>query len=85
MEEKKYPIPEETTDLIDKSIALGKMRDVLAGKPFKFKKAVKCATDSEKLKRKFWGKVAELYPELVGNRLTIGDGNTYVMIYKEEK
>lgn len=67
METKEYPIPDDVMNLFDDKNAASGLRDVYAKLPFGFKKASKCARESERLKTKAWTKVFEVYPELRGD------------------
>ncbi|MDY6895011.1 MAG: hypothetical protein SVO01_06295, partial [Thermotogota bacterium] len=61
--------PEDLAKLMDRAIAYEIVSDKYTRRPFGLRKAIKLAVKMNALKRKFWKRVYELYPELKGKNL----------------
>ena len=64
-----YELPEKLLLFMDKAIAFEELRDKCIKSPFGFRRARRCAIDLEYFKRKFWGNVQKMYPELENKSL----------------
>jgi hypothetical protein len=57
-----YTVPKEIDEILSEAESLLIMRDLYVKLPFGYRKAVKCAKQSEILRREFWRKLYALYP-----------------------
>jgi len=76
-------VSKEIDMIIAESESLRILRDMYAKLPFGYKKAVKCAKESELKRRQFWQTLYALYPEIDKGSWTY---NAYAMtiVPKEE-
>lgn len=71
MKKVEYVIPLEVARLMDKCIALDKLKDIYVKLPFGYRSAKKLSILSEECRADFWQKVRELYPRLAGKSLVL--------------
>lgn len=80
--DKKYPVPQELQDLMTEAGAYEELRDIYASRPFGFKKAVRCSKEASKMRKEFWVKSVQLYPELLNEQVEYSHYNGELEIKK---
>ena len=68
-----YPIPDDVAVMYVDYAALMEWRDSLAGRVLGYKWAKRAAIDAARLRKEFWNKVRDIYPEFDDHQLAFNE------------
>jgi hypothetical protein len=71
MKKKNYELPEEVKQIFDRMVACDELKESYVKRPFGYKKAMRASLSFQELRREFWTKVYNIYPELKKENLNV--------------